>query len=257
MAESSDNCSGETRILAFEGAANFRDLGGYAAHEGRRVRWRTLFRADSLADLTEGDHALLRALEVRMVCDFRLLSESEAAPDYLPADDTLAHIKLPFMPRGVGEMFSALRRGDLDQAGVIRNVCEHYRCLALDHLGEYRSFLDHLLKDQHRPAVFHCTSGKDRTGMMAAIILLALDVSRDDIFTDYLLTNDYRRDITHILKLGVDDDVMALLTSARPEYLSTALGAIEETFGSTARYLTEGLGLDDARRAELRAILLD
>lgn len=257
MAESDVNYSGETRVLSFEGAANFRDMGGYAGHEGRHVKWRTLYRADSLAELTDADHELIRTLNVRLICDFRLDSERDAAPDRLPPGYPLTHITLPFLPRGVGEMFSALRRGQLDEAGVVRHVCAHYRCLPVEHLAVYRSFIDHLLNADNRPAVFHCTSGKDRTGMMAAIILLALDVAYDDVFEDYLLTNAYRRDVTNILKLGVSDEIMSVLTSARPEYLRAAIDAIEDNFGTTERYLKDGLGLDARRREELRAVLLD
>jgi len=257
MAESGGNSSGETRLLPFEGAANFRDLGGYAAHGGRRVKWRTVFRADSLSDLTDADHDLLRELNIVLVCDFRLDGERDAAPDRLPPDDNLKHIALPFMPVGVGEMFSALRQGQLDEAGVVRHVCAHYRHLPVDHVDEYRSFIDHMMREDGRPVVFHCTSGKDRTGIMAAIILLALGVALDDVVEDYLLTNNYRRDLTGILNLGVSDEIMAVLTSVRPEYLSSAISAIESMFGSIEGYLSDGLGLGEGERDELRSMLLD
>jgi protein-tyrosine phosphatase len=245
------------RVVPFQGAVNFRDLGGYPAHGGRSVKWRTVFRADSLAELTEADYDQWLSLGIRLVCDFRLPGERESAPDRLPDGDGCRRLELPFLPRGTLDMLAALRRDELDSAAVIESVKSHYWYLPVDHVAEYRTVFEHIVQDHQRPTVLHCTSGKDRTGFVAAALLLALDVPIEAVFEDYLLTNHYRRDVTDILDLGVGEEIMETLTSARREYLASAVDSIRHHFGSIERYLGDGLGLDDERRGQLREALLD
>jgi protein-tyrosine phosphatase len=248
---------GQERVLPFEGAVNFRDLGGYVGHDGRRVKWRTIFRSDSLAELTDTDHDLWGTLGIRLVCDFRLHDERRRAPDRLPEGDDCRRLELPFIPRGTLDMMTALRRGTLEGADITEAVKRHYWHMPVDHVAEFRAVFAHILERRHRPAVLHCTSGKDRTGFAAAAILLALDVPVETVLDDYLLTNSYRRDVTRVLDLGVTEEVMDILTSAREDYLETALASIRHHFGSIERYLRDGLGLDAPRRARLRQALLD
>ncbi len=245
------------RRLPFEGVVNFRDLGGYPAHAGRRTKWRTIYRSDSLATLTDEDFALWRSLDIRVVCDFRSDTERRAAPTRLPPDDRSDRLDLPFLPDGVLRMFADLRRGALDGPGVITEVTRHYRLFVRDHLEPYRRLFARLAEPDGRPAVFHCTSGKDRTGFGAAALLLALDVPLEVIFEDYLLTNRYRRNIGRMLKLGIDETLMATLTSARCDYLAASIDALHERSGSIDCFVRDGLDLDDARRARLRDLLLE
>jgi protein-tyrosine phosphatase len=245
------------RRVPFEGAVNFRDLGGYPAHGGRRTKWRTIYRSDSLAELTERDFALWQSLDIRLICDFRMPAERLAAPTRLPPNDPSERLELPFLPDGVLGMFSALRRGTLDEAGIVAEVTRHYRLFAIDHLEPYRQVFTRLADPVARPAVFHCTSGKDRTGFGAAILLLAVGVPTETVFEDYLLTNDHRRDISHLLKLGIDETLMEVLTSARRDYLAAAIDAIHQRYDTVDRFLHDGLGLDEPRRSVLRDQLLE
>ena len=242
------------RRVPFEGAANFRDLGGYAVGEGQCVAWRRIYRSDSLAELTDRDHQLWRELDIRIVCDLRIASERRSAPDRLPRYDGLEEHSIAFLPEGASEMLRAVRAGELNSAAIIEEVV---RRLPLDHLAEYRNIFSLLGDAQDRPLVIHCTSGKDRTGFAAMLILLALGVSEEAALEDYLLTNSFRRDVSHIFQLDIGAAEMDTLTSARPEYFAAAVEAMQDAYGSVRSYLQDGLDLDETRLRILRDAFLE
>ncbi len=247
----------QSRRILLEGAVNFRDLGGYAAGGGKCVAWWRIYRSDSLAELTDGDHDIWRGLGIRMVCDLRISSERSNAPDRLPQEKELEQCHIGFLPEGANEMLRAVRAGELTNAAIVEEVIRHYRRLPLDHLGDYRKIFTLLGKPRNTPFVIHCTSGKDRTGFAAMLILLALGVSEELALEDYLLTNSYRRDVSHIFNLHIGADEMHTLTSARPEYFSAALEAMHGAYGSTEGYMRDGLGLDDVYLRNLRDAFLE
>lgn len=257
MTNGSTTSSNTPRRIPFEGVANFRDLGGYVTAGGQSIAWRRLYRSDSLAELTDQDHELWRELGIRAVCDLRLTSERDSAPDRLPQDADLTEHHIGFLPEGANEMLRAIRAGELNSAEITEEVIRHYRRLPLDHLAEYRAVFDLLDRPQNHPVVIHCTSGKDRTGLAIALILLALGIPEDQVLADYVLTNSYRRDVSRIFKLYIGDAEMQTLTSAQPVYFTAALGAMQREYGSTRNYLRDGIGLDDTRLKRLRAAFLE
>jgi protein-tyrosine phosphatase len=246
-----------SRRLDMEGAVNFRDLGGYETVDGRRVRWRTVFRSDSLSALSPKDHALLRELGVRLICDLRLAGERRHAPSVLPEDCGIERYEPGFIPRGTLDMLAALRAGTLSGASIMEEVKSHYWHMPRDHAPIFASILRRLAENGARPTVIHCTSGKDRTGFTVALLLLALGVPLGTVFEDYLLTNEYRRDVKNLLSLPIGEADMAILTSARREYLQTAIDSMIDLHGSPDAYLREAVGVDDGLRARLREGLLE
>jgi protein-tyrosine phosphatase len=245
------------RRLALEGAVNFRDLGGYPAGEGRRTRWRRVFRSDSLADLTDADHALLTPLGLHTLIDFRLPLERARKPNRLPAGSAIEIVEIGFIPNGTLELLRQAMLGSVDAAGVEREVLRHYRRVPLDHQREYAEMFARIERAAGRPVLIHCTSGKDRTGFGAALILLALGVGRDTVLEDYSLTNQYRRDVSFLFSPLTPRAVVEMLTSAPAHYLEAAFAAIDAAYGSTDAYLDRAFGLDAARRERLRDLLTE
>lgn len=239
------------RRLDFEGAVNFRDLGGYATAGGRRTRWRRLFRADSLADLTLDDLRRLEALDLRGLIDFRTPFERQLKPNRLPVGAPIRALEIGFLPAGTLEMLAKVRQGAISTTEVEREVIAQYRKFAVDHVDEYRQALDFAADPQNYPMVIHCTSGKDRTGFASALLLLAVGVPRDVVLHDYNLTNQYRRDVSHLFGPDTPGDVIALLLSAQSLYLEAALDEIERVNGSFESFLTGPLGVDADKRARL------
>ncbi|MBV9749709.1 MAG: tyrosine-protein phosphatase [Acetobacteraceae bacterium] len=244
------------RRLELQGAANFRDLGGYVTVSDRVTRWGRMWRSDSLADLTETDLATLETLGLHSLIDFRLPQERARKPNRLPSSGApIRTVEIGFIPRGAVQMLRAVAAGTMGPADVEREVAEHYRRLPLEHNQEYAQMLDRVEEAAGAPVLIHCASGKDRTGWGAAVLLLALGVPRATVEQDYALTNQYRRDIGHVVSEQTPRAVVETLTAARPQYLVRAFQAIDETYGSDVAYLERGLGLSAARRARFEEML--
>jgi protein-tyrosine phosphatase len=244
------------RHIAMEGAANFRDLGGYPTIGGRTTRWRTMYRSDSLADLTALDHAVLEELRIRTLCDFRLPIETTRYPDRLPVGHGMRVVPIGFLPEGALDMLAAINNGKFGPDDVEREVLSQYRKFATDHAAEYQHVFEILLSENGLPCLMHCASGKDRTGFAAAAVLLALGVRRDIIIKDYMMTNDHRRDIAHFFESDVSKATLDTLTSANPRYIEAALDEIDARFGSTALWL-ESLGVGPRDQLRLLDLLTE
>jgi len=242
------------RHVRLEGALNVRDLGGLPTLDGKLTRHGVLFRADTLAHLTAKDQARLGALGLTTVIDLRTDDERMRAPDRLPEGPPPAVRALGFLPRGNIEMFSAINAGELDAEDAVQAMMAQYRRLTLEHHERYQAFVQTLLGPGSRPLLFHCASGKDRTGIAAAIVLLALDVPRATVLEDYVISNFQRRPID-LFTAGASAPAVEQVMAADPRYLAAAFAAMEEASGSVPAYLAE-LGLDSEARRHLRALLV-
>ena len=174
------------RRLPLQGASNFRDLGGYPGAGGRPLRWRRLFRSDHLAQLSEADRATLAALGLSRSLDFRGVDERAATPYELPG---VTQHALSIEPTVVQRLKDLVEAGEsLDAALAQRLMQELYRALVNDQAHRFAELFEHLLQAD-APLVFHCTAGKDRTGLATALVLSALGGPRETIMSDYLLSN--------------------------------------------------------------------
>lgn len=263
--------AGRVRHLPFEGTANFRDLGGYTAAGGRRVRLGLLYRSDALDSLTAADMKLLARLNISKITDFRSRGEIAKRPDRLPAELEARRVHVPLddpLPRdrsrgateidaANAEFMNALELTDeaAKLAIIDRLLVEHYYPrFARDSRTAYRGWLHGLLDaPDHTAQVFHCTGGADRTGFAAALLLLALGVPKEQILEDYLLTNRYLFS-PHGLALLKSKGVTAMPPGYRLQarYLEASFKAMESDYGSIDSYLRQGLGIDDAVKRKLR-----
>lgn len=245
------------RRLTLSGAVNFRDLGGYRSRGGRHTAWGRLYRADALSDLTDLDLDALAALRLHTICDFRLETERRHKPDRLPAGTPLQVHTISFAPEGTIDMWRDIKGGRLSVAEVEARMEDHYRRFAVEHTSEYRRMFDVLLSPDALPALLHCTSGKDRTGFAAALVLMALDIPRETIIEDYLLSDRYRRDLSHLFSDQADSRVVSAISQAHPRYLAAAFDVIDRRWGSDEAYLREALKLTDRERQRLQESLLE
>jgi protein-tyrosine phosphatase len=247
----------ERRRILFEGAVNFRDLGGYPAGDGRQTRWGQVYRADNLAGLTEADLILLESLGLKALIDFRLPMERESSPDRLPQGSSIRRIEAGFVPAGTLEMLALVKAGRMSAGELEQRVTAQYRLFCVDHNEEYRQTFAVALDPGSYPLLLHCTSGKDRTGFAAALLLLALDVPRSTVVEDYNLTNLYRRAVPHLFGPETPEEVSAILLSANPRYLEAAFDEIGRVYGSFDDYLSEALGVSKSDRRWLVDLLTE
>lgn len=241
------------RRLSLSGAVNFRELGAYATADGRRVRTGLVFRSDQLAELNDADLGVVTALGLRTICDLRAASEREHKPNRLPPGAAVHAIG--FMPHGGAELMADAGRLTVEQ--VERAVSAIYRDFVTGRSENFARLFELMLEPEALPLLFHCTSGRDRTGTAAALLLTALGVPRETVAADYELSNEYRRDIAFQLGTGIDPRVMNAITRAHPAYLSLVFEVIEQGWGSTDNYLRVALGLSDAGRERLKDLLLE
>lgn len=255
------------RKLPFDGAHNFRELGGYRTADGGQTRWGVLYRSDALSKLSDDDQDFLQRLGVRQVIDFRSDSEREEAPDRIPPDAGISYRPVPVLVDGaaVDQLTRKIRSGDLADTDFRAMLTEGNRHLVTDFRGAYADFLRRLADPAGLPAVFHCTAGKDRAGFGAALALLAAGVPRETVIEDFLKTNDYTareiRKRTWLIQavsfFRVDPEQVRPLLGVERGYIEAALETIDREYGGVDRYLREGLGLDEATLAALRRNLVE
>jgi len=235
------------RVWPLQGATNFRDLGGYPGADGRPLRWRRLFRSDHLGSITAADQATLAALGLTRSLDFRGHTERAATPCQLAGVTRHALAIEPTVVQRMQAMVAAGRQLTVPAVQGLMN--DLYRGLIDEQAATFATLFQHLLASDE-PLVFHCTAGKDRTGVAAALILLALGVPRPLVVQDYLLTNDVYR---HPPLPGSDTpaEVLAVLWRVQADFLDTALAAVDNDHGGIDRYLAQRLGVGPAERAVL------
>jgi protein-tyrosine phosphatase len=253
---------GERRPLV-EGCPNLRDLGGYAATDGRRVRWGRIFRSSNLGRLSDKGLSQIRRLGVRLVCDFRTEAEVHKLPNRFPDSEAIGCVRLPvqhgdFEPTSV---FDRIQKGDYDW------ISEHFMLQgyidSVERHPEVWARLFKLLADpRNRPLLFHCTGGKDRTGVAAALILLALGVPEQTVVEDYGLSDEFnapvRQKINAALQpLGVDISKVEPYFTAPKGRIREFLKYLDDRYGSAVDYLVKKAKVDEKTIALLKDHLLE
>lgn len=259
------------RLLVLEGACNFRDLGGYECAGGGRVRFGRLFRSGTLSYLGTAAAPQLGALGVRTIWDLRRAHERQHAPTRWPDPGVeRRHLDDPvdqsaaawaFWPQSEAPSAAELRGAMIALYGAMPRW-----------LGSRLRGLFEALAAGELPLVFHCSAGKDRTGLAAALVLSALGVPRETIYEDYLLTNTaadlegelFRRHGNALGLGGSWDSLTNLAAEARQallaadaDYLEAALRTIDLDYGSAERYLEAALGIGPNERRALRRLLIE
>lgn len=243
------------RHFPLTGAVNFRDLGGYLTSDGRRVKWRHVYRSDSLADLTDTDAKTVASLGLRVLLDLRHESEREKKPNRpLPGTPPATH-PIGFLPRSNPEMLGRVAAGTMTKQVLDDWYHDSYRRFPQE--PTYAQLVEKLRVGQPFPLLIHCTSGKDRTGFAAAVVLMALGVPRQTIIDDFMLSNRYRRDLRFLVGEKADQEVLEVLASVRPSYLEATFDAIDAEWGSDEAYLRRALGLSEAQQKALQDTLLE
>ncbi|MGW2253139.1 tyrosine-protein phosphatase [Kitasatospora sp. NPDC001660] len=240
-----------TRHIAFERLHNVRDLGGIPAADGRSVRRGLVYRSDSLAKLTEpADLDRFRELGIRTVIDLRYPWEIEAK-GRVPALDGLAYHNLSIEHRPYDQ-------AEIDPAlDPWRYLADRFAEVAQDGVKEIRQVLD-VITAAHEPLVFHCAAGKDRTGLIAALLLTLLGVHEDEIAADFALTELATPHFVAAWHAANPGRTLRWPGFGRaPEtVIRLVLADLAALHGSVEGYLTGTLGVDRDQIDALRARLL-
>lgn len=242
------------REIKLQGAINFRDIGGYPTKDGKHVKWGRIYRSAAINNLSADDLDKLQKLSLAYVMDFRGPYEVKAAPDKIPANAT--RISLPAGSENVGDsnymkhMVQSLRSDSF--------LIHFYSDLTPFH-DRYKPMFDELLQVNKDSAVlFHCSAGKDRTGIAAALILYALGVDKQIIIEDYVATNYYRRNENAravkgmMMQFKMDETTANNMMAAKESYIKATFTSIEASYGTIDTYLEKVMGLSKERRELLK-----
>ncbi|WP_376701326.1 tyrosine-protein phosphatase [Listeria booriae] len=252
------------RTIPLEGCFNFRDLGGYVNTAGKTVKWGKLYRSSLLTNITEKDKDTLEKLGVSWICDLRSTSEIAAKPT--PA---LAHIKNRHIPIGTAKNESTeSQKIDIpDDHRVYEPLMgESYRVFVQSKDG-FREIFNDIIEKEEVPFLFHCTAGKDRTGVLGALLLKLLDVPENTILADYELTNQYADNILGEMQglvnafsnseKKIDLENFRPMAEARPAYLEIAFDEMQKEYGSVDAYLEKGIGITPSEKAKFQTMMLE
>ena len=242
-------------VVLLQGGSNFRDLGGYRTGDGRVVRRGAVFRSAHLGNLTDGDRTTLGRLGVRTVVDLRGVSEAAETPHLI--EGLACRVVGAHIEPGVGEKIrGAVADGSATPFVMMGFLTDHYRDYPRRCAPGFRTLFATLSDSTHRPLVFHCTAGKDRTGFASALLLTLLGVPWDAVMEDYLRTNELWTG--HIGRYPeLDIDTRAAIVEARTAYLEAAFEVVRADFGGPEEFAERALGLDSPARERIRADLLE
>ncbi len=232
--------------VTFAGCENFRDLGGLMTSRGGPVRYGQLYRSDTLDCLTDDDHGSFTALGIRTVIDLRAPSEIAKRGTIDLDREQVRYLNLPLV-NVVGEPV-----WDPVEAARFEFPILGYQAILARGADHMAAILRALAEPGALPAVFHCFSGKDRTGLVAAVVLSLLGVSPEEIAAEYALSDGRNR---HSLASAEQKRMYPRLFGAQPDVILAVLSGLEESHGSVDGYV-RSIGVEDHAVERLRSALL-
>lgn len=237
------------RHLPMAGGFNFRDIGGYKMQDGRYVKWGKIFRSDDLATLTDADLNYLSSFPLLSDVDYRSKEEIKPAQDKHPKS-LKNYLEYNISPGNTNAMMAKLKNATnaaIDSEMIAMNV---FFVTDKEAIDQFKKMFDHLQNPNGNvPLLYHCTAGKDRTGMSTALILYALGADDKLVMEDYLLSNKYI-EAKFAKEIKAYPNLLGLF-SVKSEYIQAGLDAIKKNDGSVENFLTKKLNVDIKKMREL------
>ncbi len=270
-----EKASATPHALGLSSVENDRELGGYQTTDGRTIKAGKLLRTAHLHALSDEDMDVLQnTYHVGTVIDFRSHPEVDAKPDIMIPGTHYVHINLFPEEFNANEDGVQVMHADDEFEMAYQMITKPFELSTfyLSIMGRtegkegYRRFFDELLKtDEDKAILFHCTAGKDRTGMAAAYLMAVLGVDRKTITEDYMLTNEFCQEKIEFMvqKLKERDDdpmlevYMRSMMGVRPEIINSLFDFCEKYYGSIANYVKTYIGVTDEEIAQLKEKFLD
>jgi len=256
--------------LGIASVPNLRDLGGYETTDGATVVHGLVYRSNQLAPISPEDMEKIAQLGLKNDYDLRTEAERTPVPDQLPPG--VNNVWLDVLKDATGSaptnLLALLQNPEegnkeLGDGKIEAVFIKSYRdFVSLSSAKTAYNELFTSLADKNKlPALFHCTTGKDRTGWAAAALLTLLDVPKETIMKDYLRSNDYilplyKKVIDAFVNGGGKQTIPEAIFGVRAEYLEASFDEMETKYGTIENYFSEGLGIDATTQNTLREMYL-
>lgn len=240
------------RLVPVKGGMNFRDVGGYKTKDGKEVVWGKVYRSAGIDKLTDTDLALLDKKNIHTVVDFRGVAEAKAAPDRLPkyTDYTLSPAGSDSIPNPM-QMVKLLKEGNFLEkfygSDGVKYSGDRFRPL----------FVKLMTVDKKEAVMYHCTGGRDRTGMATALFLYILNVPEETIEADYVASNVYLKKMNNMMAplakmSGLTEEQVQNQMALKPELIRSFFGGIKTQYGSVENFLQQEMGIGSKEITLLR-----
>ena len=252
--------------LGIASVPNLRDVGGYTTQDGSVVRRGVAYRSDQLNPITPDDMKKLAALGLRNDFDLRTAAERQKRPDQLPpgVEDVWLNVLADAEGSGPAEIEKLLSNpkeankvlgGGKAAAEFVKAYREFITLPSAK--ASFRQLFAALEDEGQLPSVYHCTTGKDRTGWATAALLTLLGVPKDQVYADYLRSNEYilpayKKYIDQFVAEGGDRSIPVDILGVKPEYLQASFDEVKTQYGNIEGYFDKGLGIDKSDQQRLR-----
>ena len=249
------------RYIPFSKTLNFRDIGGIKTTDGKTVRLGQIYRAGNLAELDNDEFGRFNATHIARVYDLRTDHEIKGKEDHLPPNVQYFHT--PTVADNEGEIAQLKKKvinGEISEAMARDMTTEFYEDAVSANVNALRDIIKSITESDE-PVLYHCSAGKDRTGIVSALILSILKVDRETIVDEYLLSNYYRNAHTEktlgkakmgkIIKRKMDLKAVEILTTVDESFINATFNTIDKKYGGMDSFIQNQLGIDQKTRMRL------
>lgn len=252
--------SGAGKTLNVKKVINFRTTGNIKNTDGRTLKPGILYRSGHLHQLKKSSFDQIESLGIKEVIDLRNSKEITQKPDNLPREIVYKNYSA-FEDKGdqLDQAKKLVLKGKVKGSDADKRMVDFYREYVTENPETIKKIITEIM-ESGQPVLYHCTAGKDRTGIVTALILTILKFDRQTIYNEYLLSNNYRQDLVkkrlrlantlHFLYPKMDIQVLEKLSWVEKRYLDAAFDEINKKYGSTEVYIKEVLGISEAKRNE-------
>lgn len=246
------------KTVAVKGIANLRNVSGITNTEGKKLKSGLIYRSANLHGLKPKRYDDFEALGIKQVIDLRTPAEIAKSPDNIPPGVDYVNLAA-FEDKGdqLQQARKLVLHGEVTRIDAENRMLDFYKTYAVERPEVIRDIV-HLVLEADAPLLYHCTAGKDRTGIITALVLKVLKFDDATIYNDYLNSNNLRKNIVykrlklakkaHIIYPKLDVGVLEKLSWIESSYLKATFDVIEQQYGSVDNYIHEILQIDEAQR---------
>lgn len=239
---------------------NFRSVGNIRNIDGRTLKEGKLYRSANLFKLKRKSFKEIDRLEIREIIDLRNSKEIAKKPDHLPLGIMYKNYSA-FEDEGdqLDQAKKLVLKGKVNGSDAEKRMLDFYKDYVTKNPEIIKKIVTEIL-ESNEPVLYHCTAGKDRTGIITALILTILKFDKETIYNDYLLSNNYRKKLVnkrlnlaenlHFLYPKMDIKVLEKLSWIETAYLDASFNQINKEYGSTEKYIQDVLGINEDKRKE-------